>query len=673
MDERKRSGESLGALSPSSRGESKRAKREESTGDISDQVKELKDEESATDKLLRERNTALREALLEKNRRIQFLEGKCGSLFAHRHATDMRLQAVLNHWTVLLKTLHTLLPNSSKSIEQDIKDNGFVDAPLPSDIQCEIDEWFLSGTDPTPATPAPDTALEAALTAECAFAKTWVHKILDKVGGKDSAAALQRAVDEKAHAERQALALQDTLRTYKRQVQELKADLNAKELERHTAARRLDRLTKSDAAAAMTPKASDSELQQKVDALEASTKEAQEKLEKALAETSKARSFEIGTKQAMDELTQVHHEKLDNVNEELSAVKDELQKLKYKAKDIETHMHEKWERKMTKMQTDNSKLKAKVDELTLKNAELRQRLAKFSAYRDQFNEFKAMNKSLETEVAAAKERLAHAVTKARQLEGGASMDDVAATHESEINALVSEIEAVSKETDTMRKQMTKTMTKLTDRDETIAKLNASLVKAEQTNALCFDELAGVRLQVASLVALQKSQKTLETGLQETIKHKEEELVAMRDHIKKIEKVKGEAEKEKTKYMREVAIVKQTYMLPRTKDEGGSAKPPCEQCEVYKKKDEEREEKLQTARAAGGGNEMSELDCYELMEARKKLNCSVCQDKPKEVMISKCSHMFCKECMDNNLKARNRKCPTCKKMFGQDDVKGVWWT
>lgn len=71
--------------------------------------------------------------------------------------------------------------------------------------------------------------------------------------------------------------------------------------------------------------------------------------------------------------------------------------------------------------------------------------------------------------------------------------------------------------------------------------------------------------------------------------------------------------------------------------------------------------------------MTDLERFELHELQKLVKCSVCQDRRKNVIISKCFHMFCKECMDTNLKARNRKCPTCKKMFGHDDIKTAWFT
>jgi E3 ubiquitin-protein ligase BRE1 len=55
-----------------------------------------------------------------------------------------------------------------------------------------------------------------------------------------------------------------------------------------------------------------------------------------------------------------------------------------------------------------------------------------------------------------------------------------------------------------------------------------------------------------------------------------------------------------------------------------------------------------------------------------LRCSVCKDRFKEVAITRCYHMFCRECIDINLANRHRKCPACGEKFGYDDVKTVYF-
>ena len=56
-----------------------------------------------------------------------------------------------------------------------------------------------------------------------------------------------------------------------------------------------------------------------------------------------------------------------------------------------------------------------------------------------------------------------------------------------------------------------------------------------------------------------------------------------------------------------------------------------------------------------------------------LRCSVCKDRFKSVCIKKCFHLFCKECIDENIRNRSRKCPACGEKFGQDDVATVYFT
>lgn len=53
-----------------------------------------------------------------------------------------------------------------------------------------------------------------------------------------------------------------------------------------------------------------------------------------------------------------------------------------------------------------------------------------------------------------------------------------------------------------------------------------------------------------------------------------------------------------------------------------------------------------------------------------VTCSQCDTRRKNCVITKCFHTFCKECVQSNLTVRNRKCPTCKKNFGQGDVRGM---
>ncbi|KAH7415191.1 hypothetical protein KP509_14G031800 [Ceratopteris richardii] len=61
---------------------------------------------------------------------------------------------------------------------------------------------------------------------------------------------------------------------------------------------------------------------------------------------------------------------------------------------------------------------------------------------------------------------------------------------------------------------------------------------------------------------------------------------------------------------------------------------------------------------------------EVKEYRAILKCSVCDLRHKEVVITKCYHLFCNPCIQKNLEIRHRKCPGCGITFGQSDVRAV---
>jgi len=93
--------------------------------------------------------------------------------------------------------------------------------------------------------------------------------------------------------------------------------------------------------------------------------------------------------------------------------------------------------------------------------------------------------------------------------------------------------------------------------------------------------------------------------------------------------------------------------------------------------EESHKKL-TSRLTGNGkggevNEGKEVKTLKFMLRMKKekLNCAVCKEREKQVMLSKCLHMFCRICIKQQMTARNRSCPLCKKKFDPNvDVKQV---
>ncbi len=81
--------------------------------------------------------------------------------------------------------------------------------------------------------------------------------------------------------------------------------------------------------------------------------------------------------------------------------------------------------------------------------------------------------------------------------------------------------------------------------------------------------------------------------------------------------------------------------------------------------------LQTAGQGGHARNGSDSDAW-IQSLKMKLKCAVCAEGNKSVCITKCGHLFCRSCVQRNLAARNRKCPTCHKPFGENDVMEVFF-
>ncbi|KAG0474958.1 hypothetical protein HPP92_014644 [Vanilla planifolia] len=62
---------------------------------------------------------------------------------------------------------------------------------------------------------------------------------------------------------------------------------------------------------------------------------------------------------------------------------------------------------------------------------------------------------------------------------------------------------------------------------------------------------------------------------------------------------------------------------------------------------------------------------EIREYKGILKCRICNNRQKEVVIAKCYHLFCSQCVQRTIESRHRKCPTCSASFGPNDVKSIY--
>lgn len=248
----------------------------------------------------------------------------------------------------------------------------------------------------------------------------------------------------------------------------------------------------------------------------------------------------------------------------------------------------------------------------------------------------------------------------------------------EAEAYMSEMETIGQAYEDMQTQNQHLLQQVTERDEYNIKLVSGSVKTKHVHSFLISEKQALAKQLQQLKASLECVKSRISHSEEQIKSciSEAGNYTLEDrHLAvSLETAKWEladAEKE-LKWLKSAASSsdKENEQIQRKMDE------------FQKELDTERNERKKVEEELAEVNRMvAELSSEtgeaavhrlqeEIKECKSILKCGVCFDRPKEVVIVKCYHLFCNSCIQRNLEIRHRKCPACGTAFGQSDVRFV---
>ncbi|KAL3615914.1 hypothetical protein CASFOL_040208 [Castilleja foliolosa] len=250
--------------------------------------------------------------------------------------------------------------------------------------------------------------------------------------------------------------------------------------------------------------------------------------------------------------------------------------------------------------------------------------------------------------------------------------------EVEADSYISEIETIGQAYEDMQTQNQRLLQQVTERDEYNIKLVSDSVKAKQSQNVLLSEKQVLAIQ------LQQLNESLESSKSRIAKSEEQMQVLHQEAVSSIQEdrhiaMKLEAAKwELADAEKELRMLKSTVSLSEKELEQIQRKIDDIQTELEnernerKKLDEELMELNRTVEeliSATGEAAIQKLQ-EEIKDCKAILKCGVCFDRPKEVVIVKCYHLFCNQCIQRNLEIRHRKCPGCGTAFGQNDVRFV---
>ncbi|KAL6499438.1 ubiquitin-like modifier hub1 [Orobanche hederae] len=249
----------------------------------------------------------------------------------------------------------------------------------------------------------------------------------------------------------------------------------------------------------------------------------------------------------------------------------------------------------------------------------------------------------------------------------------------ETEAYLSEIETIGQAYDDMQTQNQQLLQQITERDDYNVKLVLEGVRARQLG----DTLLMEKRMLEKTV--QPTKQTVDFYNFKAARI-EDQLKAYSDHLQRLneDKLHNTASGENTQ--RRLSDVRRSSQqvictLEEAQSKADKSREYLAQLQIELEKErfsrKRVEEDIDTQRRKAeqlkshAEGSIAEKLQQELREYKEILKCSVCLDRRKEVVITKCYHLFCNPCVQKVIETRHRKCPVCAASFGANDVKPVY--
>ncbi|KAK7320550.1 hypothetical protein VNO77_30120 [Canavalia gladiata] len=250
--------------------------------------------------------------------------------------------------------------------------------------------------------------------------------------------------------------------------------------------------------------------------------------------------------------------------------------------------------------------------------------------------------------------------------------------DAEAEAYISEIETIGQAYEDMQTQNQHLLQQVAERDDYNIKLVSESVKTKQAHNTLLSEKQALAKQLQQINASIETSKTRITHSEEQMKailleavkcNQEEKHLAVTLEFAKWEL--ADAEKELKWLKSAVSSSEKEYDQIQKDTEAIEMELESERNSREKLEEELRElnGKIAELTSETGETTIQKLE-NEIRICKNMIKCTVCTDRPKEVVIVKCYHLFCNQCIQRNLELRHRKCPACGTAFGQSDVRFV---
>lgn len=401
------------------------------------------------------------------------------------------------------------------------------------------------------------------------------------------------------------------------------------------------------------------------DQLEAQLKEATAKLESKWSAVEKYKAL-VDTQGA--QITQLNSE-VQRLRTRLAsnAGDEDLHAFLWKDPEINTTYVDDIRRRLSETHKELESLRATVrdrDQMTIDAASLRVRLKELEKENSRLKS--SSNGELDTKLKTQDDELRTLRLQVTQ-------------NAQEMEALMSEMDNLSNSLESTRHELHNQVITLEKWEEEKDKLVASRARSENKyyKMMTEHEAKDAERKVASRnfekqVKLVEHLKETEKGLRKDLDDYQNEILQLKDDNEQLRKQIRAVEHEKDVLAAKLADAElQTEALrkhiTKMEEEVVEIRLSTDKLKDELRKAKKEAEKLKRTQASVVSQKPSEDTREEEGRAQALLKCSTCNLRFRNTIIAKCLHTFCKECVDQQITQRSRKCPFCAKSFGLSEV------
>ncbi|XP_039046544.1 E3 ubiquitin-protein ligase BRE1-like 1 [Hibiscus syriacus] len=262
----------------------------------------------------------------------------------------------------------------------------------------------------------------------------------------------------------------------------------------------------------------------------------------------------------------------------------------------------------------------------------------------------------------------------------ARLSDTLKSKNVENEAYLSELESIGQAYDDMQTQNQQLLLQITERDDYNTKLGLEGVKGKQLQDTLLLEKHTMEKEIQQSSAalnfyemkaakIEDQMRFWSDHVQKLAEERSQKLVSLENTRKQLSDVRSSSQQERE------SLEESQSKIEKTQVALAELQVELEKERFSKKRIEEELEvtrtKVSCLQTETEGSTTAERLQQELQQYKEILKCSICLDRPKEVVITKCFHLFCNPCVQKVTESRHRKCPVCAASFGANDVKPVY--